>query len=158
MVVFSGHGFTKLNSTWVELREGHEIDSNELRVARIKQTIILDCCRKPVPPARMTALDEKVAKKAAPLLHPEDCRTYYDKRIDECPAECVVMYACSVGELAGDDSQRGGTYSYSLLQASKAWAGDSTTDTSKKYNIFSVVRAHEEGVTLVRSVRPQQNP
>jgi hypothetical protein len=158
LAVFSGHGCTKQGSTWIELREGYEIDSNDLRLSTTKQTIILDCCRRPVEPARMRALDEKVAKKAAPTLHAADCRKYYDERIEECPTELVVMYACSVGELAGDDSQRGGTYSYSLLQASRAWAGDSTTDTSEKYNILSVVRAHEGAATLVSSVRPQQTP
>jgi hypothetical protein len=157
LTIFCGHGCVKGGSTWAELRAGEEIDAIDLRLPT-KQTIILDCCRVPVPTTSMRALDEKVAKKAAPLIHPADCRKFYDQRIDECRTEVVVMYACSVGETAGDDSQRGGTYSYSLLQAGRAWAGDSTTDTSKHYDILPVVDGHEKAADLVRRVRPQQNP
>jgi Caspase domain len=145
LVVFSGHGWhsTGLNSTALELRAGQEIDSDELRLATTKQTIILDCCREKHPGTpEVRALTEMLAKSAS-RFNSEDCRRYYDQRVQECSTELVVMYACSVDQKAADDDQKGGIYSYNLLEAGKDWADNSTVDTSRQYKILSVVQAHE---------------
>jgi hypothetical protein len=73
-------------------------------------------------------------------------------------AELVVMCACCAGEFAGDDDQRGGIYSRSLLDASKDWANSSTVDTSSNYAVFSVARAHAAAEPRVRRLRPNQTP
>jgi len=80
--------------------------------------------------------------KAARRFDPDECRKYYDKRIEECGDALVVMYACSLGEKAGDDDQKGGYYSYNLLTASKEWAEASTLQAES--DILSVVTAHRE--------------
>jgi hypothetical protein len=156
LVVFAGHGYhdTGLDSTILELRRGEEVDSADLRAEIGKQTIILDCCRRKVPATLLTeARDALKFAKTWPAINRAECRYYYDKRLAECPDELVVMYACAIDQLAGDDDQKGGIYSYSLLEASKAWASNSTTDTSRSFAILSVVSAHEKAVPLVQRAR-----
>lgn len=160
VIVFSGHGChdTYRNSTTLELREGEDIDSGELRSGAAKQTLILDCCRKKSPITLMEARDMKFAK-AAPRLTGNAYRQYYDKRIAECESGLVVMHAYSIDEAAGDDAQKGGYYSYSLLAESNAWTTTLTIDTSKEYQILSTVRAHDSAVPRVRSISGnRQNP
>lgn len=159
LVVFTGHGWysSSLDSTVLELRKGQEIDSAELRSA-MKETLILDCCRE-IYPGRpeARALDEMVTK-AAPRLDPEECRRYYNKQIEECRNEVLVLHSCSPGETSGDDDQRGGVYSYSLLQASKDWADQPNRDVSKTYYWRSVASAHEDAVKRVARLRSRQSP
>jgi hypothetical protein len=154
-VLFTGHGWysTSINSTVLELRKGQEIDSTELRLASGKQTIVLDCCReKHAGLPTIVALSEKLAR-AAPTINPNDCRRLYEQRIQECASELVVMYASSIGQKAGDDAQRGGVYAHNLIDASLAWVENSTVDTSRKYDIFSVVQAHEAAIPRVARER-----
>lgn len=160
LVMFCGHGWhsTAVGSTCIVLREGQEIDSAELRLTNTSQTLVLDCCRKKgpwTPTARV--LDERLAK-AMPRINPDDCRKYYDKRIEECDGGLVVMYACSIGEFANDDSEKGGLYSFNLLNGSKGWARSSTVDTSSKADILSVVGAHDQAATLIRESGGRQTP
>lgn len=160
LIVFCGHGWhsTATDSTCVVLRQGQEIDSVELRLANTAETLVLDCCRRKgpwIPTAR--ALDEKLAK-AGPRINPEDCRKYYDERIKECDGGLIVMYACSKDEFANDDSEKGGLYSYNLLNGSKGWARNSSTDTSKTASFLSVVGAHEEAASLIRQSSVRQTP
>jgi hypothetical protein len=156
LVVFSGHGghSITLDSTFIELRAGQEIDSAEFRLDATKQTIILDCCRRKFPGMPMVeARDMMKLSAAGPTINPTECRKYYDKRIEECPKELVVLYACGIDQLSADDDQRGGIYSHSLLEASKNWAINSTVDTSRTIDIRSVVNAHEAAVPLVQRAR-----
>lgn len=155
VLVFAGHGWysTDLESTVICLREGQELDSKELRLSTTKQSLILDCCRVPhvgIPEVR--ALMDMLAK-AQPPIHPDECRRYYNEWIRKCPDELIVAYACSVGQRAADDSQKGGIYSYNLLKASRAWAHDPTQDTSKRFYILPIVAAHEKAASLVESAR-----
>lgn len=161
LVVFSGHGWysNKLKSTVLVLRKGQEIDSVNLRLKSSRQSIILDCCRErygALP--TMIALAEKLAR-ARPRINPQHCRRYYDKRLQECAEEIVVTYACATGEKAGDDSQRGGVYSHSLISGAQEWADGNHYDTTKNFNILSVVQAHQTAIPKVVQLRGnRQNP
>jgi len=155
MTIFTGHGWysTKLESTILELRKGQEIDSAELRTGSAKLTLILDCCREKYAAApEMVVLAEKMAK-VMPSINPDDCRKYYDKRIAECPSELVVMYACGTGQRAGDDSQRGGAYSHSLMRSAYDWAENCDVDTSRSYSILGVSETHDLAIPRVRRLR-----
>ena len=161
VIVFSGHGWhsTDVDSTVLELRKEQEIDSAELRLTTTRESLILDCCReKHRGLAEARAFDQMLAKAAA-RFNPEECRRFYDKRIQECSTELVVMYACGAGQLAADDDQKGGIYSYNLLEASKDWADNSKVDISSQYNILSVVQAHEAaGLRVTRLRGARQTP
>ena len=51
-----------------------------------------------------------------------EARRFYEEKIAAADSGLVVMYACALGEVAGDDSQKGGYYSYSLRRAALEWA------------------------------------
>lgn len=157
LIIFTGHGWfsTTTQSTILTLREGQEIEHTDLMDGPPRQTLILDCCRENFPGL---PLDEMIRAKAAmfsagSLFHPKECRRYYKQQIEDCAAEIVVMYSCSSGQRSGDDSQRGGVYSYNLIRSATKWADNVDIDTNTTYKTFSVVQAHEQAETAVQSIR-----
>jgi hypothetical protein len=64
--------------------------------------------------------------KKADILNPQNCRQLYDEMIASCGVSSVVTYGCSKNETATDVSDRGGLYSYNLLDAAYEWAGVET--------------------------------
>lgn len=145
MTIFCGHGHhsAQSNSTIVELKPGVDLDSNELRRGAARHTLVLDCCRVIAPVTRMVESMMAKAMKAESEIHPADCRKYFDSKLAECPAGLVVLYACSVGQTAGDSESQGGYYSYSLLDGAAQWVKDTYVDTTKTSRFLSVVEAHE---------------
>lgn len=162
LVVFTGHGYhcAIRDSSILELRDGQEIDSQDLHQGTTKQTLILDCCRKTYPTTRTMGMDEMKLAKSLPNLHPADCRKYYNQRIEECENGRVVMNACDVDELAGDDSRRGGYYSSALIDTSEEWARINPVNTDDKFSILSVAKAHSSAAPKVRRLASprEQNP
>ena len=155
VVVFSGHGWysTTIRSTVLILRQGQEMDCAEFRACNTKQTMIIDCCREESIGLPLQKAVKEGLARAATQLHPADCRLYYDKRVEECSNELVVTYACGISERSGDDSQRGGVYSYSLLDASIAWAQSLDIDTARFCQILAVPAAHDLAVPRVQRIR-----
>jgi hypothetical protein len=159
-IIFSGHGAYSpiYDSTFLELNNNEAIDSAELRGACRKQTIILDCCRK----VERVIIEERVMLKAAKVataLNPQKCRRYYGQRIEECDTGLIVMYACSINERAGDDSSKGGYYSYNLIRSATTWADSNTGNLSISAYFFSVVSAHDTASTRVKNLSgDRQNP
>lgn len=145
MTIFCGHGHysTQSRSTIVELKPGVDLDSNELRRGADRHTLILDCCRAVALAKRLVESLMAKAMKAEPVIHPSDCRKYFDQRLMLCPTGLVVLHACSVGETAGDSGTQGGYYSYSLLDGAVQWVRDTYVDTSRNTEFFSIVEAHE---------------
>ncbi len=160
LVIFTGHAYymQSKKTTMLELRRGEEIDSMELRTGAQKQSVILDCCRViAVERVRKAIFAEAMQKRADMSLN--ECRKYYDKRIADCPSGLTVLWACAIGETAGDDKANGGYYSDSLLDAAETWAMSSTIDTSRNVDILDVVVAHGKASSLVyRLSGGRQNP
>jgi hypothetical protein len=102
LIVFAGHGYhsTATKSTFLTLRKGEELDSTRLRLFT-RQTIILDCCRVERPTLPVKEMVTLIAK-AAPSVNAENCRRLYDKHIESASMDRVTMYACAIGEEAGD--------------------------------------------------------
>jgi hypothetical protein len=148
MTVFCGHGYHAghSNSTMVELAPGVDIDSSELRLGASKHTLILDCCR--MIHRGMIAEDsaERLQKAVASQIDREQCRKYYERRIDECPTGIVVLFGCSIDETAGDSDSQGGFFSHSLISAAQEWSRKTVVETSKDYEWLTVVKAHEYAV------------
>lgn len=156
LVVFSGHGCysSRTQSTWLELRDGEEIDSNELRQGSAKQTVILDCCR--VIARELPAIVEKAAEFRAAVSADDMVRSrfYYDNAIAKSPNGLVVLHACDINETAGDDSKRGGYYSCNLIENAEAWARSTTIQAT-----LSVVAVHQSAATAAqRQSGNRQNP
>jgi hypothetical protein len=162
-VLFSGHGYVTSDgrSTMVCLRGDDEMNSNELRVGSAKHTLILDCCRVIERPSRKLAEDTlaKMDAAAARKLTRDECRKYFNRAVSECPSGLVVLHSCAVDETAGDDSGRGGYYSYSLIEVAEDWLESNSTDLSKQYAALRMPRAHEQAKVVVQRLSGnRQNP
>jgi hypothetical protein len=152
LVIFCGHGgmHSTRGPTILHLREGEELNSEELAENTTKRTVILDCCREIARPSVLAkaALDEAVkALRADPI----QCRLFYDSSIEKCPSGLVVLFGCSAGERAGDDSQRGGRYSFNLRDSTVEWADSLNIDITRESRDLSVVEAHERAARSVIS-------
>ena len=155
MIVFCGHGYSYQDETILELKKDCEVYADSLKNGAKKRTIILDCCRKGAK-----SIDESIIHEYASLIEKRamdgmSARKYYDELISLCHNGVVVTYACDLDETAGEDSRKGGYYSYSLLQSANRWAQQSTF--TKSYQ--SIVTAHElaSNLTKIRS-NYEQNP
>jgi hypothetical protein len=154
-IIFSGHGrySPSHKSTMLALNKDEEIDSAEFRGACRKQTTILDCCRavaNVIPEERrLIRLAEAVAQ-----LNPNACRQYYDERIEMCDQGFIIMYSCSEYEKSYDDSEKGGYYSYKLIESVDTMQIPNSTDILTRNKFFSVAEAHdiakERVITLSR--------
>jgi hypothetical protein len=144
LTVFCGHGYhaADSDSTIIELSSGIDIDSLELRLGAPKHTLILDCCRTLHREMIEEDSAEKVMKGGASRIDPDECRKYYDIKLDKCPPGVVVLFGCSINQTAGDSDSQGGFYSYSLISAAEAWSRATVVDTSSKYRTMSLVEAH----------------
>ena len=165
LVVFTGHGWysTDLDSTILTLKAGQEIDSVELQKGASKQTIILDCCRKkfagiPLDESNLIKASAAVLNRASSRLNAELCRHYYNEKIKTCDQGTTILYSCSSGEKSQDNSQRGGLYSYNLIDFAESWADNGEFDLTNSYYTLSVVKAHEGATELVQRKRRDQNP
>jgi hypothetical protein len=161
LVVFCGHGWysARNQSTILQLNRSESIDSKELRNGSRKHTLILDCCRKVEETILFEETRNVKTARARAFLTPSECRRYYDKRIEECSTGLIVLHACSINETAGDDSENGGYYSYSLINAIEQWVGDNEVDVSRFSSILSVPSAHDRATPKVRELSAQrQNP
>ena len=137
----------------MELRSGENLHEHELKVGAARHSAVFDCCRA----VAASVLTEDRMMKA--LLAKADqsarsSRLLFDDALSKCPAGLVALFACSVGETAGDDSRSGGYYSSSILLGAREWsdgAGRSTT--------FSIIGAHTAAVPMAqkRSAN-RQNP
>jgi hypothetical protein len=158
LVIFGGHGWysTTARSTCLQLRDGEEIDSAELRVGAKRQTLILDCCRKHEAAMPITLQDARKFAEQRAMPTGEACRSLYDGLIIAISPTIVVMNACAIGESAGDDEQKGGYYSFGLLEWSREWA---RSQSSIRVSSASVVDAHDRAAERVkRDSGQRQNP
>jgi hypothetical protein len=96
---------------------------------------------------------------AARKLTRDECRKYFNRAVSECPSGLVVLHSCAVDETAGDDSGRGGYYSYSLIEVAEDWLESNSTDLSKQYAALRMPRAHEQAKVVVQRLSGnRQNP
>jgi hypothetical protein len=151
IVMFSGHGGQK-RETVLELNKNEEtIAETELRNISDRQLNIYDCCR--VYPSytadslmRMkAAFSESVSKS---VLN----REKYEKRIMQAIPQQVLLYSCSVGQVA-HDSPKGGIYLQNLLR--------STLTVEDDFKLVGV--AHQEAKVLTelqvrKEYQRDQNP
>ena len=146
MIVFCGHGYSYKDETILELKKDCEVYANSLKNGAQKRTIILDCCRKEAKSIDESILHEYASRFDKRAMDGMSARKYYDELISLCSNGVVVTYSCDLNETAGDDSRKGGYYSYSLLQSARQWAEQSTFTKSHQ----SIVTAHEQASNLTK--------
>lgn len=150
-IVFTGHGYfdVRKQETILELRQGQEIGANVLGLGARRQTAILDCCRKPHAKKAIVEGVEKIALKA-PFIDEAKCRETFDTAVLGCSTGRLAMYACSIGETAGDDSLRGGVYSSNLLTCAKDWADAPDPNRARGPRVLSAAQVHDLAELAVR--------
>ena len=156
MVVYCGHGYSrKSGETMVELRTNCDYDSSKFNQGAHKHTVILDCCRVTYEPTYESA-QRRYAKDSIEQhsMARNQARARFDSVIQSCPSGLVVLYACSIGETAGDDEIKGGVYSHALRSAAISWS-----EVNSGSRAASVVQIHNTAAQTVRQeTGGHQNP
>lgn len=158
LIVFSGHGYYSMenDSTILELRINEEFDSNDFQDVCEKQTIILDCCRVIQPSLVVEEFPKKALAKVLTTSDGKKFRKYYNERIAECRPGLIVLNACAIDETAGDDDQRGGYYSWEIIESAKKWADDlMLQDINDEFKILSAPSLHQMAASKVKRQTPQ---
>jgi hypothetical protein len=141
LIVFCGHGAHVDGQSIAQVNSRETLRVSELKVGAPKQTLIVDCCR--VHEAGV-ALEERLVKAAMDSkLDPLACRRLFDERLTQCAPGLVTLFACSVGEGAGESAD-GGYYSSALLRAARTFEGGKLIDVlpNRQSRILSVSEAH----------------
>jgi hypothetical protein len=146
VVMFSGHGEQKRDTSLVINKSGEEISENEFNEIADRQLSIFDCCR--AYPERLVksgvALDTSAV--FAMMESHDDVRARYDKRIMQARAQHAKLYSCSKGQYSYDTAE-GGIYLVNLLNASRNLGQD-------QFKLVGV--AHQEAVPTTQRQAEQQ--
>lgn len=151
MVVYCGHGYSRKNGvTMVELRTNCDYDSTKFNQGAYKHTVILDCCRaiyEPIYESTQERYDLKDSMEHSTARN--IARKKFDNAVQNCPTGIVILYACSIGETAGDDEVKGGVYSHALRSVATDWgrsnAGLETASVVLIHNIATQIVCQESG-------------
>ncbi|SMF08542.1 caspase family protein [Pseudogulbenkiania subflava] len=147
IVVFAGHGEYSHDTRSTQLHLGPDIRIDEymLKEGAPRHTLIIDACRVHSD----TPLLEQIKRSSLALASLPDVslsRMAFDNHLRKCRPDVAVMYACKIGEAAGDSPGQGGTYSSTLLSESREWASNSI---NQKTGVLSVSEVHALAVPLV---------
>lgn len=146
MIIFCGHGYSYKEETVIELQKDMDLYAYSLKSGAKKRTIILDCCRVNAETIDESIIHEFSAKIEKRAMDGMTARKYYDDLIEQCHDGIVVTYACDLDETAGDDSRKGGYYSYSLLKNARLWSEQPHFYRASK----SIVSVHECAAKITR--------
>ncbi|WP_343654149.1 caspase family protein [Paraburkholderia caribensis] len=157
IVVFAGHGgyVASKKTTMLQLRANVTVDEYTLKFGAPLRTVIIDACRMPVKETLREEFRKSVIAMDS-IAHPELSRFAFDNHVRKCAPGLAVMYACSVGQGAGDSAQQGGTYSSILLSEADAWGSNLA---NKGKTVMSISEAHDRATPLVDRLRAgEQTP
>ncbi len=168
IIIFCGHGwYSTTNETNILcINDNEQFDSIEFRRNYKKRIIIEDNCREKHAEYIFDSLQKSINAihffgEGGKIINPEQCKYYYNKRIEECPEQLIYSTGCNIGETAGDSSSKGGYYSSSLLKETRGMVENALkiTDISKVYKIFNFPACHDSAVPKVRTLSDnKQNP
>lgn len=152
-VTFSGHGRYNVNRrvTELELRQGVQIDADDLKIGSARHTVIFDTCRV----LHRTLLNEtRVLKAAASAQFSEtNSRQLFDRHLQGCMPGIVEIYSCDISETAGEESS-GGWYTTALIGAAEQWGAN-----ARMSSVLSITEAHDRAAEAVqRKSGSRQNP
>ena len=138
IMVFCGHGYynPKLDTNVFMLNSTADVAENSLLdYFPSKAILIADCCREKYVPSFRFSRIVNAKDNSLFFLDREKCRKYYDEQINMCQPQTIRVYACGIDQTAQDDSQRGGLYSYNLLNIA---------DSISPIDCWSIVHCHNK--------------
>lgn len=123
-VAFAGHGRHPggdgYDQTRLVLRDG-EIPARTLDCGAPRCAVLADACRGTAPevlPAPVVLEAVKTAEDRAAY------RSAFEAVAGDAEGGTVFMFACDVGELAGDAPLTGGYYTRSLVESARSWVDE----------------------------------
>lgn len=154
-VLFGGHGGidSRTGRTRVVVRNGSEMDADELRVGAARHTVVIDTCRK----FETGHLVEALAKAASELAQIDRvrCRRIFDEQVESSSPGLAVLWACSEGEGAGDEAD-GGYYSHALVNEAKRWAAQRARAYPIEPSVLTIDAAHDAATPVVHRISGQR--
>lgn len=140
--VFTGHGgFNVKNGCRVlDISKNETMLETELWDLASRQILILDSCS--VYEAKSLAEDSKIIASFSHFgISKEDARRIYEGYCLRCPKQQIKLYASKIGTEA-EDTDDGGTYSYTLLKFLK-----------QQHNYMDIVQAHDNVSEYLRNLK-----
>jgi hypothetical protein len=154
LVYFSGHGQHDLKESNIAINDSESLSVSDLIsiIKAPKTLLIIDSCRK--------SCDEEYSSFLGPEylsfesnFNQHDSSEKYQQIISESTDGIVIAYSCSVGETS-NDSELGGSYTYSLLTSALQWH-----EIQNSSSILSIHHANElTQQNLKRLPQLTQNP
>jgi hypothetical protein len=162
-ISFSGHGYTKKANPYIFpapsvnqltmlcINDTDEISISEIN-PRIKNFLIADSCR------TIELLDESyesLRKSLTASVRTDreiQARMMFDTTVQQAEAGQIIAYSCGINEGAGEDKNRGGNFSASMIESGLQLAG------SGQRRIITTHETFETARMIVRKLSAQQNP
>ncbi len=123
-MVFTGHGFIKLNGEnrkkqHIELKDG-DIPISSLKTNSKRQTLLIDACRGFYSPIKYRLEDFSMYEQFTGDSSDIQTREIFDTAIMKAEEGWSILFASSENQTALD-TESGGAYLFSLLKASELW-------------------------------------
>lgn len=151
-VAFSGHGHhlryeaTGREESRVLLKNAVEMPVTELIPSTARSTVVIDACRD------VTVVKLTESYKRATAVHFQKSlptsdvrarhRTRFDELVNECAAGPILMYSCSIGQIAGDAPQ-GGVFTFGLVDGAESWSSmASSPDDLRTNQAFTIASTY----------------
>jgi len=154
LVYFSGHGYQDLKETNIEINDSESLSVSQLIsfIKAPKAFIIIDACRKALDEEYSNFTGSDYLSFRSTLNHPNS-REKYMQLISESTYGVAIAYACSVGEIS-NDTELGGSYTYSLLKTTLQWYERQNNDSV----LFINTANHLAGQHLKLTSKFEQTP
>lgn len=122
-VVFCGHGSIKAYDKFDFIcAKDENLSILELKSKSKKQTIILDANRSPVVRLHCNSIESLLVKSISGKQ--TSTRELFNQAIMEMPQGILLVFSAQAGQIAGDDEECGGHFTYALLRVGLEWRND----------------------------------
>lgn len=131
VIVFAGHGEydTRFQQTRMQINRISSILVNDIKGWTNRQLLIMDCCRKRTQVFIKSRIQDSMTIES--FSNNRDIyRSRFNELLEKSVEDTIEIYGCSIDEFSQDISNRGGLFSYQLLNSAK---GDETLSIYKTF-------------------------
>lgn len=158
LVAFFGHGDHPKGSnvpleTRLDFPGGTQLRVRDLHPGCPRTTMLIDACRVEVETITEAAEEKFGAaeKIAAQIPDRSEYERAFYATLDKCKPHAAYLFACSIGEKAGDHPQFGGLFTRSLLTQAVEWENNAVGINRTQ----SMIEAFTKAYSLVRKTSTQ---
>jgi hypothetical protein len=148
LIVFAGHGEYNLGKkqTCLQLNREESILVSDLYNGNKRQLLIIDCCRK----ISKILIESRIQDSAIYKSFSNNSDAYrekFDQMLKASVEDKIEVYSCDIDEYSRDISNKGGLFSYNLLDEAKG------NEDLTIYKTFEKAKPH-----VIETSRNMQNP